>query len=432
MSYTPPGTELYQTYAPTLVETPQPQLPCIVGPRYDFFDILDPDDKAQIYAGLYDPTAGNTVAYPSKHASSNVDLPSVKVFFENLEAEYFSKTAATGNYEFQVVTGVLNKITTTGTGVLSFADYTNSNGDEFERSEVFNSRDVKVGDKVKITGVIDEETETHTSIIRALEHEEVDPIIGSVATGEANQGALSEIIAAAVAGIGNTGDDTAVSSGTYLGNLRYNVTDDVYTITVILGGAPATAKLQISTTSGTDEVAEQVFAAFGAPFTVGTKGVSLAITDGGNGTLALGDTWTVACTMEFEPVEAEVAGDYEGDQNTTYFIRVVQGGTFNSDDPPVIVVTSSGYDSSGPTDIVDSEIAYDIGTKGLTVEFAANAQDGLIEGDTWSVEVTAATLGAVKTLVLTSTIPQGLSGQPCYRVVRSALSGKVQSGDSQI
>lgn len=110
--------------------------------------------------------------------------------------------------------------------------------------------------------------------------------------------------------------------------------------------------------------------------------------------VSLGSTWTVDLRGGYTPLTATASGTYTGTTNTTYVIRVAQGGapgtaTFAISDSagvdvPVTITSPSTYTTP-----------FAVGTLGITVAFTSDPssepQGGFCTGDAYTVAVTAAT-----------------------------------------
>lgn len=252
--YRPPGIDIFQEVRPTLeVRTPEQNI-CLVGPQKEFLQY--PEDKALARVGLYNGSEV-TFVYPNKHALSIIELPSVSVIFDSVEARYFAKDANTGNYEFRVVSNFPNRITTIGAGALSFRSFINANQETFPRATIFNERDVRAGDILRISGTIGTATHSHISRIGGFANEILASEIQAITAGASNHPTQTHLIGAPTAAAGNSGIGaiTLTTSGTYTGHLGQGITNDTYTIFVAIGGGPGVARLNISTATGTDDVA---------------------------------------------------------------------------------------------------------------------------------------------------------------------------------
>ena len=193
-----------------------------------------------------------------------------------------------------------------------------------------------------------------------------------------------------------TGDDIAECSGSYQG-----VETQTYTVSISQGGAPGIAKFNYQTSGGDSSSGEVIITAFDAPLAVGTLGVYISFTDGGDGVLNAGDSWIIPCTfgdlmptltvsLIGDPEEvvltgddtAASSGDYTGLEDQTYRVTIATEGV------PGIAefsVESDGGDGGGESTITafDSPIA--VGTLGVYISFTDGGDGKLIEGDSWNI-----------------------------------------------
>ena len=98
------------------------------------------------------------------------------------------------------------------------------------------------------------------------------------------------------------------------------------------------------------------------------------------------------------------AGTYTGTADAVYMVRIIQGGEVGEDQVIFDVFTVNGIDNHPQTIVVPND-ATSVGIYGLTVTF--NTGDVFVAGDVFTVEATAATEGAVNTLVLSSRLDDG-------------------------
>ncbi len=170
--------------------------------------------------------------------------------------------------------------------VRSFAEWTRIFGDFI--SEIFSSqKHVKKAFQNGSTRLVFTRIVHYTDITDAL------TLTALKATGGIADD-TAPVINASVADGGNAGDDGAgASGGTFSG-----FDDGTYTITVSTGGAfdGSVAEVTITSNVGSDTGPFLFKPLTGVPFAVGTRGVTLTLTDGGDTNLTSGDIWTIAVT----------------------------------------------------------------------------------------------------------------------------------------
>ena len=398
-----PNVNVYQDFVVSQAVAIPEEPPCIVGPRQDFLDYSDADDKAKAYVGEYDKTQDTEYDYPDKHVLSTVIQDTVKVYLDYAKLKYFEKSAGSGSYEFRAILRALNRITTVAAvdaDRLSFQNYINSVGTEFTRSAIFDERDVTLGDAIKVTAQVGPEEYSSESEVIGVVNDKIPAVVGDPVADSNNQAAQSHSVAINGSAVATSGDTLAVS-GTYEGSLKddvisdqYTVTvlntggvptlsdpvktvstgdttatkpasvddhhfdaelNDTYTIEVITGGAPGVAEVKVTSVRG-DDVAVVAVTAFATNIAIGTKGLKIVFVDGGSGVLTLGDTWTYAVV----PSTARIS-IYSDSQK---------------DDVPSRVFPGFGYD-------------FGLGDFGILANITdTSGNEGVTAGDQWKVDGT--------------------------------------------
>ena len=202
----------------------------------------------------------------------------------------------------------------------------------------------------------------------------------------------------------------AISVGSYNGAATGDITE-TYTITVIQAPTVAddatTAKLQVTSASGRDDVASVTPAAYGAATTIGTRGVTVTFSTASSDDFVLGQTWRATVRQAWEVPDPTSNGTYTGTQDATYIVTVSRGGLFSDSTLPQISTSvDKGFDSSGPTTVTDADVETVVGSLGVTVSFSGS---GLRKGDIYYVPVTAVSDGAYKTIALGHNLPDALA-----------------------
>jgi hypothetical protein len=133
-------------------------------------------------------------------------------------------------------------------------------------------------------------------------------------------------VQAVAADTGNTGDEVAAQGGAYAGQTF----TCIYTIEVTTAGAyGGTGEVTITADNGADRnTTTTVNPVSGVPFAVGSIGVTLSLTDGGDTTLTLGDKWTIKCTGTYELVDSTVVFTHNKVSKTLFPKRIqIQNAT---------------------------------------------------------------------------------------------------------
>jgi hypothetical protein len=331
-----PSVRVYQEFEDKSVSESPELYGLIIGPVYNALT-LD-DNKDAIFAGEYDKDNGNDFSYPNRSSVGTIKTENTLLFFDLVELEYLDKVKAVGAYDFRLIHGFKNRLKTVAANQgnnLSFRGYINSAGTSFPKSTEFDDRDVQAGDSIEVSDGVN----TIKTLVNTFVNEVIKALFGSVDANSQNQGTQAHNIAAPVAGVGNAGDDTVTSQGTYVGNLASGVTTDTYKVKVAIAGAdpaevvtadggntgddtltvpaatsifdaivpdtytvevttaglPGVAELTVTSIGG-DDLTAFSFTAFDTDHDLGTKGLKLRIQDGGDGILILGDKWEVAVT----------------------------------------------------------------------------------------------------------------------------------------
>jgi hypothetical protein len=429
MAYAQPQLRIFQLFEAVLATGLTPLYSCIIGPQYGLHRFGTTEEEANI--GAYDSTGSHSYSYPGKSAGSVVDTAAAKVYFKDALLKYYGATASA----FVVPTGIAsgqNRIRAAGL-VLK----TTSNGSTtYSRSSAFGTRDVAVGDYVKVswTGATTGTVETKVMDFVA----EQTASVGAATEYAGNQTGVSAV-PAAVSGTPSTVypfDITA--AGTYDGLASGHVSES-YAITCTKGGATGVAEVAIVSASGTDDVVNQVVTF--ASTAIGTRGVTMTLgtssasdsSSSGNGLdgeiLTIGDSIVIAAQQVYAKPAPTSSGTYSGASNTQYIIQIVQGGVVGTDTITFKVTTSNGIDIQGVTPVTAAG-AVTIGNYGVELTFVSTKQ--FCGGDIFTVDCVSDTNGAVRTLVLSNKLVDGANRCAIgdTLTVTLALKETVQLGSS--
>ena len=385
-----------------------PLRPVIVGPRKK----LNRYAVERRVVGSYDPLAGNTFAYPDKTSDGTVDLSSVKLYASTLNLTYFTKAVGGG-------TGTATPSATYPNQV-RLSNYVVKTNSYAGRNAAFFDRDVKVGDVVTISKVVSSVLYSLTTAVTGFVGEPVAAVT-SAATADANNAASQSQTASATQVAGTpTNEVVATANGASYESTADGYVNRTYTVTVTqgsTGGNATTALLRVRSADGLDNQDNVVPAAFGSATTVGTKGLTVTFNTTGSYVSGIsysetdfivGQQWTVQVGQAFTPAVATSAGTYLGKTNPSYVVKVTLGGAYaGTVKPQITVTTTDGSDSSGPTNVTAAATPVAVGSYGVTVAFSGTK---LRKGDVYYVPVTAATTGALQTIVLQANAPTQLQG----------------------
>lgn len=414
VTYAKPQVQVFQNITTRPSAVPNRLLACVIGPNVvpHRFHVLT--ERDEIVAGPYNHEAVGTHLWPTRSPGGIVDPDSVKLFVENALLHYFEDLAGEDTHGGAVlpVGGRKNRVRHTS---LNF----HTNGTN-PASSVFGDREVQIGDVVYLRGVTEDDncdvTELWTEVA-GFAAESIASVIYPATIDPANaDDSIADEDAVFVSGTDNGIDISDVDGSGYNG-LAAGILSESYRIEVIRSGVSgcSSARLRITSGSGTDDVDEVEVPDFAVPFEVGTRGLLVTFADtsiGSDAEFVTGQTWDVSVTQAYEAVCPVAGTTYNGPYDDTYIIEVTKGGLW-AESPEITVTTTRGLDSSGPTIVTASNLAVAVGTAGLTVRFVpcgANGslpQDpiidtiiGLTAGDRFYVRVESSQSGPIQQLIL--------------------------------
>lgn len=352
MAYVLPQVQVFQTFRQVPTTVIKNLNAFISGPQYQLFRYGVTAEKALIGLGEYDESTDTTYAYPNQPAGSTIDTSYVKLYMENVWAQYAVIT--TGDNLNIVSASEPNKVRSAS---LIFAAG-NGYNPTFSR---FRTRGVKVGDAIRYS-VVDGTAVTHTGTTKVVgfEADQTSAVVAA-ATLKATNGAtqtgddLTYGIASRVTGaVANTtallvattleGLDSSIKY--YPGEYSEGLVSDSYTVTITTAGVKGVARATVSNASGTylrTGVSIQSTGTDGAIY-VG-RNVYIDFTLDTDKVFYLGDSFTFEIDAPFTAISASTAvssGTYVGDQDTTYTVQVTRGGVFNRTVTPIVGLAASG------------------------------------------------------------------------------------------
>lgn len=407
-NYVLPQVIVFQEFATQPTAALAPLRACIVGEMFDLHRYSDPTEKATIkVANSYDSSGEQSYLWPARAAGTVVDETYTKVFFDAALLQYFNDPS-----------GDSSPIHATSRNRIRATDKVFKTANGSTRSAEL-LRDVLVGDEVKLVASACGDPVTYRSHVVGLVADIIAAIVDTATSDDNNQTALTlHTTHTQVGGGVNLVNVTSVSGAAYNGLADGNPHES-YTVEVIgaaVGNDATTAILKVTSASGNDNQAAVTPAAYGAPTTIGTRGLTATWDNdvgsssgtGDPNDFLLGQKWAITVSQLFNPPAPASGGEYNGPSNTTYIVTVTRGGKFaDSTKPQITVSTTTGIDVSGPTTVSASATAVAIGTQGTTIKFTGAA---LNKNDRYYVVVEAEANGAVKTLVLANNLPASLQG----------------------
>lgn len=402
MAYTPPSLYVEQELVSVPDANSLPLHACILAPRYGLHRYSVEEEQALL--GAYDPDNGNSyTSWPDRVAGSTIDLASSILKIQDAALQYFNDTVVSDGGTDGLLTSGGNRVRIAGT-VFKTANGSN-------RSAAFGTRDVALGDYVK---VVWGGSNTIITKVAGLVADIVDMTIGATAAAVGNAPNTDG------ADTGHAGlpvgwtSVTVTADATGFKGEKYGHTEEVYTLTVTAaptgkfdGGVTFAVTAQNGDDNGTliigagDDATPVDLGAYGAKLTFDWDNV------GDPETVAVNDQFVVTIDTAYSDVSGnlEAAGDYVGVTDTTYVVEVVEGGVVGTDTPKIKAITINGTDAMATTAVTEAAANF-IGTLGVTLYF--DTGDQLVKGDKFTIAVTAAGEGPVSTLVLAAALTGAL------------------------
>lgn len=440
-----PQVLVFQEFSIIPSEIADPLRAHISGPNAQLHRYTDTDEKPLINVGAYDKDNDTCYRWPGRTAGSLVDQAYTRVFLDNALLLYHEDLIGDFSEGRGTVTNVPGRDNWVRSSALSYK----ANGTNWPRSSLFGDRDVRVGDKVYIRGVNDEEGDCDEielwTYVTGFASDEVASQIQECRPdphNQANTGVAASATISQTAGATNCVEATA--NATAYDGLEDGYVTETYTIEVVKSGIAGcqAARLRITSASGTDDQSEVVPEDFGVATDIGTRGLTVTFTNTGNPScsasaslgevtptqLVVGQKWQVQVTQAFERPCCEAGGTYAGAANDTYIVTVTKGGKW-ADLPQVTCTTAKGLDFSGPTEVTGPDVDFAVGSNGVTLRFvdcfkssvsmSSGQSVGMVEGqpgnliglrtgDKYYVTVLSAQNGPIRTLILKHDVPEAI------------------------
>lgn len=416
-----PQVLVYQQFEALPAELTQPLRAFLLGPEYLLHRYTTEAEKAKV--GEYDYITGNTFSWLDdleRLAGSIVDQDYSKVYLEDALLRYWNNSApAQESSESDTYSENLdNVLVSTPADIKHQVNFEGINlvdKEGYALNAAFYDRDVKVGDYLRVHAIIDGELIEGGGTITGFVADETEADVDTATSADANAATQIAVGPTIVSGADNVSDVIMYDDNTAYIGYPSGQLSEVYTVECIQGttGAnPSTGVFNITSASGTDDIPGFVpdVDAYSETFEVGTRGLMLQFKDGDADDIEVGDSWTITVAQAWTAPTATSAGEYTGDDDTTYIITVVRGGRSSAssadDRAQIKVTTSTGVDGSAPR-VLDLNETTDIpvGNFGVEVDFSGIY---LNKGDQYYIEVTAAGEGAIRTVILNRSLPDDL------------------------
>ena len=413
MAYVLPQVTVFQEFNIAPASVASPRAAHITGGHAQLFRYSDSDEKAVINLGEYNSAEDISYAWPERPAGAQVDFGYVKLYAEDALLEYYNNTVSSGDLAIPTA-GYKNRVTDAATSFKTNGTYLRS-GDLFDR-------DAKVGDYVFVRGIHSAVEYTLETSIRGFQGDVVAANIdGNELCDPANPTTQSLSVATTFLTPSLQNSVEADADASAYDGLETGYIAETYTVEVIsssVGGNLTTARLRVTSASGTDSQASVTPSAAGAATDIGTRGFTVTFDSNGTASTSSiaasegissedmieGQKWRFVVQQAFVAPCPQATGTYTGTADTTYVIEVTKGGVWAAA-PEITVTTTTGYDYSGPTAITSASATYPVGSHGVLVQFN---QTALCKGAKYYVNVTSAKQGAMRTLILADDLPDNL------------------------
>lgn len=341
MAYTLPQIEVFQVFNQLPTAVTKNMNAFIFGPHYQLFRYAVSAEKAMTGLGQYNNGADTTYAWPNQPTASIVDPAYVKLYAENVWAQYLN-IPGTSDYEAQIPSESDRNQIRVNAYVLATAN-------SFQRSAAL-LRNVRVGDCLRYSYTDSYDTTyTGTTKIAGLLADEVPYTVADAVTKASNKATTT---ATTGLGSGNSSVYAAATSNahkydgskvwtlagaptaSFPGNMAAGVVGDTITVTITTYGAPGTAMATVSYASGTytrDNVLIEADNGNGSIYIGNNMYVAFAKVSAVVN-FVVGDVYTVAVDAPFTAVTGEelvTSGSFSGAKNTTYIATVTRGGLFS-------------------------------------------------------------------------------------------------------
>lgn len=412
-TYVLPQVLVFQDFTVTPAVAANPLSAHIAGGHAFLVRYSDADEKVKGDLGLYDESSDNAFLWPERPAGAMVDPEYTKLFIDDALLQYFTDPLSSGS---------ICDVESANSIKSDSINFTSTVG--YSRDADLYDRDVQVGDVIRVRGVPTGTGATGDAVtlwtyVKGLVATEIAATVGAASVDASNAAtqSFSESISQ------TAGDENCISAavdGSTYDGTPDGQTSETYTITVLDSSAAGdftTARLRVSSASGTDDVASVTPAASGAPTAIGTRGLTVTFSDIDTAACSLsadndsvsyndliaGQVFTAVVAQGFTATTATSGGTYSSASSTTYIVEVTKGGAFAAS-PEITATTTNGVDQSGPHVVSGAAVDVTIGTDAVTIQFGASAE--LNKGDRFYVEITGVADGPVRTVELGQNLDQ--------------------------
>lgn len=410
-TYVLPQVLVFQEFSIVPAAVANPLRAHISGPHAQLIRYADEDEREDGRLGYYDRLIETSYLWPNRPAGGKADASYTKLWMKDALLKYFQDTISQGS-TITKLAGYNNRVRS---ATLSFKEHTSRDGTEYARHSSLYDRDVQLGDVAKVRGLNgDSESVTLWTYVKAIHGDVVAAAIAAV-EADADNAAAQGLSTSVTQTEGPLNCVTVTADASDYDGLESGYITETYDVICTqssVGGDFTKAKLRVISGSGEDDDAEVTPSAAGGDTAIGNRGLVLVFNEADTvacsssadaddvtaDDLIAGQRWTVSVQQAFTEPTATEGGDYDSSNDTTYIVTITRGGsTDGSVLPQFKVTTTNGIDLSGPTTVTSAATDYDVGSKGVLIQFDTLA---LRKGDRYYINATGTQEGAMRTLEL--------------------------------
>ena len=394
-NYVVPQVLVFQEFRTVATALQQRFYAFICGPNYALFRYNNAEEKQNAYLGDYVRTGQTSYVWPNRPAGATIDQDWVRLFFDNAWLRYAHLETPT--YTIRAVEGHPNRVNFDNLNLATYSDGITT----WARNAVFQERDVRPGDAVRLTWDKGAGVQTMTSKVLRLVHDRLDSTIGVPTDDADNVGASAQgeeiTLTSGTAGLITATADGSSYDGSATGDI-----EETYIISVVTPGPFGTARVRVTSASANDDPVDTVLPLDGSPVAIGSRGLTVTFATG-TGEFESNMIWTVDVAQDWTPATLDAGGIYVGPNSGMYIITVTKGGLW-ADDPEIFVSSTGTLDSSGPYTVAEGDDI--VLPTGVILEFPASASAfGLAQGDRYYLNVAASRNGPIRTIELLNSLP---------------------------
>ena len=416
-NYTPPVMLVRQHFTDDETRQSVPALVHLSGPHANF--VSSQDATAELgRLGTYSASGGLHVELPRCLTGNTLDRDSVAITLKNAWLRYFKTTSE----NFLLPQG--NRNTVVCSPAMQAAGFSFRANGPVERALVFQDRDVRAGDAIRVTAEVGGEMQEFVTTVAAVKARYTPgSVLPGVTTGTQNAAVGSAHINLVGSSEATLGVTMLLEHPTdwYEPILVRGVAEDSYLIEVLIGGTALSARFRVTSTSGDNinslrAVETENFGMTEYRLPIGSTGAYLTLLDSDLFTTDM--HWTIQAGAKVTPNLPVPSGVYLGPaaerqpREVTYLVTVSQGGEIPAAEPvteagryacPTLsVTTSDGSDKMPMVRVLERGKPVLISRFGVELTFHGQY---LIQGDKYLVTCRSSYSDIYATIVLNRNVP---------------------------